>query len=101
MLTTAMLTEVKNFIAANAGYARILANGSYHRVELSKAELDTQGRVIISFIVDHTYPENMTITQVQLYNKRNVLWAEKAENILRKGTSEGIYYRFALTITEY
>jgi|LSQX01.2.fsa_nt_gb hypothetical protein len=100
MLTTAMLTEIKNYIAANAGYARFTANGTVYRVELNKAELDASGRVIISFTIDHTYPENITITKVQLYNKRNVLWADKAENILRKSTSEGIHYRFALTVTE-
>ena len=95
-----MLTEIKNYISANAGYARFTGNGTQYTVPLHKAELDASGRVIITFVIDHTVPADLTITEVQLYNKRNVLWASKAENILRKRALEGIYYRFALTITE-
>lgn len=100
MLTTAMLTEIKNYIATNAGYARFKGNDTYYTVPLTKVELDANGRVIISFVIDHTFPENLAVTEVQLYNKYNVLWASKAENILRRRALEGIYYRFAMTITE-
>lgn len=100
MLTTAMLTEIKNYISANAGYARFKGNGTYYTVPLTKAELDANGRVIISFVIDHTFPADLTVTEVQLYNKQNVIWASKSENILRRRALEGIYYRFALTITE-
>lgn len=100
MLTMAMLTEIKNFISANAGHARFKGNEIYYTVPLHKAELDTSGRVIITFVIDHTFPADLTVTEVQLYNKRNVLWASKAENILRKRATEGIYYRFAMTIIE-
>lgn len=100
MLTTALLNELKNYIKTNAGYAKFKGNGTYHTVSLVSAALDTRGRVIISFVIDHTFPADLTITEVQLYSSADVLWASKAENISRKQATEGLYCRFALTITE-
>ena len=100
MLTTAFLTDLKNYIKANAGYARVTANGTNYDIPLASAEVDGTGRVIISFVIDSTLPTAITVTKVQVYNKQNVLWADKTESITRTRVEEGIYYRIALTITE-
>ena len=58
------------------------------------------GRVAITFIIDHTLNGDITVTEVQLYDHNGSLWASKAESILRRDVQEGILYRFAFTITE-
>ena len=60
----------------------------------------SDGRVGITFIIDHTLPGDIIVTEVQLYDCNGSLWASKAESISRKAVQEGILYRFAFTITE-
>ena len=58
------------------------------------------GRVAITFLIDHTISGTITVTEVQLYDHSGRLWASKVESITRKAAQEGILYRFAITITE-
>ena len=41
-----------------------------------------------------------TVQRVQLYNKNNKLWADKAVNIPLKNVQEGVLYRFTFDFTE-
>ena len=40
------------------------------------------------------------MTEVQLWNTSGELWLSKTENISRKDSQEGIFYRFTIDITE-
>lgn len=100
MFTTTALTALKNCIKDHISYAQYKAGGAYYRAEIRSAYIMSDGRVAITFLIDHTLPGNITVTEVQLYDRNGQLWASKPENITRKAVQEGILYRFAFAITE-
>lgn len=100
MLTTAALTSIRNHLKNNIAYAQYKVGSTYYRAEINEAELLNDGRISVTFTIDHTVAGNVTVTEVQLYNHNGVMWAHKAESILRQDVQEGILYRFRFTITE-
>ena len=100
MLSTTALTALKNCIKNNIAYAQYKVNGLYHKADIQSAEILSDGRVAITFLIDHTVSGNITVTEVQLYDHNGSLWANKSESITRSSVQEGILYRFAFTITE-
>jgi hypothetical protein len=56
--------------------------------------------VAIEFTIDHTVSGDIKVTEVQLYDRSGQLWLSKTENISRKNSQEGIFYRFTIDITE-
>lgn len=44
--------------------------------------------------------QDVTITEVQLFDTNNDLWAAKTEEIIIRGVQEGVLYRFAFDIRE-
>lgn len=100
MLTTTALTALKECFTENISYAKFKIGSTYYQTPIQSAEILADGRVAITFLIDHTVSGNITVTEVQLYDHSSRLWASKVENITRKATQEGILYRFAFTITE-
>ena len=100
MLTATALTAIKNCITNSISYAQYKVGGTYYRANIRSAYIMDDGRVAITFIIDHTIAGNITVTEVQLYDHNGSLWASKAESITRRDVQEGILYRFAFTITE-
>jgi hypothetical protein len=62
--------------------------------------VDSTGKVAIDFTIDPTMSGTVKIAEVQLYNRSGKLWLTKTENITRKSTQEGVFYRFTIEITE-
>ena len=100
MLSTAALTALKNCIKDNVAYAEYKVSNTYHRSEINSAEITSDGKVAITFLIDHTVPGNITVSEVRLMNHTGTVWASKAESISRKDSQEGILYRFTFTVTE-
>lgn len=100
MLTTTALTALKNCIKDNIAYAQYKVGSTYYKADIRSAYIMDDGRVAITFIIDHTLSGDITVTEVQLYDHNGSLWANKAESITRRAVQEGILYRFAFTITE-
>ncbi len=100
MLTSTALTSLRNYIRDTISYAKFKVGSTYYQANLRSAEVTSDGRVIISFLIDHTISGTITVTEVQLYDRNGALWASKAENITRKAVQEGILYRFVFTVTE-
>lgn len=100
MLTATALTTIKNCIKNSISYAQYKVGSTYYKANIRSAYIMDDGRVAITFIIDHTVAGNITVTEVQLYDKNGSLWASKAESISRRDVQEGILYRFAFTITE-
>ena len=100
MLTAAALTGFKEHVKRTIAYARYKVGNTWYRVDRVNVYIATGGYVNIDFTVDPALSGNVTISAVQLYNTAGVLWVEKTENIVRKGTQEGVFYRFQIAITE-
>lgn len=100
MLTSTAMTALKNCFTDNIVSAKYKVGSTYYQVPIQSAEILSDGRVAIMFLIDHTVAGNITITEVQLYDRNGALWASKTESITRKAMQEGILYRFVFTITE-
>lgn len=100
MLTATAITALKNCIKDNIALAKYKVGSTYYQTEIRSAYIMGDGRVALTFLVDHTVPGNITVTEVQLYDHNGRLWANKTESITRKALQEGILYRFCFTITE-
>ncbi|MGI6234426.1 MAG: hypothetical protein ACOYI6_04125 [Christensenellales bacterium] len=100
MLTPAALGAIRNHFKNSIAYARYKAAGTYYDAPIEDAVLLADGRVSITFVIDHSVAGDITVTEVQLFDRNGVLWASKAENITRKAVQEGILYRFRFSITE-
>lgn len=100
MLTDNALNSIRNHLKNNIAYARYKVGGAYYRAEIQDASMQADGRISITFIIDHTVAGDITVTEVQLFDHNGVLWASKTESITRKDVQEGILYRFRFSITE-
>lgn len=100
MLTDTALDSLRTHLKENIAYAKYKVGSTYHEAPIQTAEILADGRIAITFIIDHSVAGDITVTQVQLYDHSGKLWAEKAESITRKAIQEGILYRFRFTITE-
>ena len=99
MFTANALLGIKKYIQRTVLYARYKV-GSYYRTDIKKISINSSGQVEIDFIVDHTLPGDIKITEVQLFDTENNLWLSKAESITRKARQEGVFYRFTIDVRE-
>lgn len=100
MLTNNALQSLRKHLLDNIGYAQYKVGSTYYRAPIQTAEILADGRIAITFVIDHTVAGNITVTEAQLYDRNGVLWASKAESIQRTDAQEGIFYRFRFTIEE-
>ena len=100
LLTTEANEGYKDYTKKTIAYAQYKAGGTYYKAKISSVSALPDGRLAVDFLIDHTVPGNINVTEVQLYNTNNKLWLSKPESILRKDVQEGILYRFTFTIQE-
>ena len=100
MLTSTALASMRNYLKNSIAFAKYKVGNTYYRAEIENAEILADGRIAVTFVIDHTVAGNITVTEVQLYDHSGALWASKAESITRKDAQEGILYRFRFTIIE-
>lgn len=100
LLTPEAMEGYKEYTKKTIAYAQYKAGGTYYKTSISSVSALPDGRLAVDFLIDHTVPGNINVTEVQLYNTNNKLWLSKPESILRKDVQEGILYRFTFKIIE-
>ena len=100
LLTAEAIEGYKDDTKKTIAYAQYKAGGTYYKANISSVSVLPDGRLAVDFLIDHTVPGDINVTEVQLYNTNNKLWLSKPESILRKDVQEGILYRFTFTIQE-
>lgn len=100
MLTEKAIAGLKAYIDRTIVYARYKINGTYYKAPISRREYLKDGRVAVYFSIIPQLGQDVTITEVQLYDTNNDLWAAKTEEIIIRGVQEGVLYRFAFDIRE-
>ena len=100
LLTPAAIEGYKEYTKRTIAYAKYKAGGTYYKANISSVSVLPDGRLAVDFLIDHTVPGDINVTEVQLYDTRHALWLSKPESILRKDLQEGILYRFTFTIQE-
>lgn len=99
-LTAAAIEGYKEYTKKTIAYAQYKVGSTYYRTNITSVFIQSDGKVAVDFLIDHTVPGDINIVEVQLYDTSSRLWLSKPENILRKNVQEGILYRFTFTIQE-
>lgn len=100
ILTGKAIEGYKVYTDRSIAYAQYKIGGTYTRVAISRRERLKDGRVAVYFPIDAQGQTDVTISEVQLYDTNNDLWAAKEENILVRGVQEGVLYRFTFDFKE-
>lgn len=100
MLTTTAINDFKNFIDNIIAYAKVTVNGVTEKRVIHRRERLKDGRVAVYVSITLQTSSAVTVQRVQLYNKNNELWADKAVNIPLNNVQEGVLYRFVFDFTE-
>lgn len=90
----------KNYTDRTIAYARYKIGGTYTKAVIHSRERLSDGRVAVYFSITPQATNNVTISEVQLFDNNNELWASKTENIIIKSVQEGVLYRFTFNFKE-
>lgn len=99
-LTSAMLTALREYVRDKISYAQYKVGSKWYRAELNEKEVLADGRVSITFEIDHTIAGNITVTGIRLVNYSGIVWAEKTVSITRADAVEGVLYRCRFSVIE-
>lgn len=85
-------------IGNDVAYARYKVGNTWYKADIQKAEVLNDGRVEVTFVIDHTVSGNITVTGVELYDHNGARIGSKTVSITRADATEGILYvcRFSL-----
>lgn len=100
MLTAQAINDFKDFIDNIIAYAKVTVDGVTTQAVIHRRERLANGRVAVYIQITPQANKKVTVQKVQLYNKNNQLWAEKAENIPIESAQEGVLYRFVFDFEE-
>lgn len=97
-LDSAYLTAKRNEIKNDVSYARYKVGSTWYQAAIQNAQVLNDGRVEVTFLIDHTVSGNITVTGVELYDHNGVRIGSKNVSITRADATEGILYvcRFSL-----
>ena len=100
ILTEAAFEDYKVHTDQAIAYARYKISGTYYKVPIHRRERLADGRVAVYFTITPQSQSNVTIQEVQLFDRNDALWAKKTENISIRGVQEGVLYRFTFDFKE-
>lgn len=100
MLTPQAINDFKDFIDNIIAYAKVTLDGTTEKARIDHRERLTDGRVALYIQITPQKSHKVRLTRVQLYNKNNLLWVDKAEDVPIKNVQEGILYRFVFDFRE-
>lgn len=98
MLTTAALTDLREYIKRRISHAEYRIGSTYHRADISEAEITAGGVVRIKIPI--TQPTPVTITQVRLISQTNQIWATKNISVTTNSLQTHYLQWFDFVITE-
>lgn len=100
ILTNAAIEAYRAFTKRRVKYARYKAGGVWHTVNVLDVSTTSTGTVEIEFQIDAAVAGKTTITEIQLYDTENQLWASKTESLSMTTVAEGFTYVVQLDIEE-
>jgi hypothetical protein len=100
VLTNKAIESFKKFIERNTAYAKYKIGSTYYKVPIHRRERLSDGKVAVFFEIEPNASSTVYISEVQIYDTDNELWATKAENIEIESVQDGALYRFAFDFKE-
>ncbi len=100
ILTEKAIEGYKKDTEMKIARARYRIGEEYFDVPIHRRERLLDGRVAVYFSITPAIAGSVTISEVQLFDNNNDLWASKTEDIVISGVQEGVLYRFTFDFKE-
>ena len=100
ILTAAAIEGYKNDTNLKIARARYRIGGTYYNATIHRRERLNDGRVAVYFPITPAVSGNVIVSEVQLFDTNNDLWATKTENLVIHSVQEGYLYRFTFDFKE-
>ena len=100
ILTNAAIQAYREFTKRRVAYAQYKAGGVWRKVTKLDIDITRSGTVEIAFQIDAAVAGKTTITEIQLYDTENQLWASKQESLSMTSVAEGFTYVVQMDIEE-
>ncbi len=100
ILTANAIEGYKKDTERKIAFARYKIGNIYYDVPIHRRERLPDGRVAVYFSITPAAGKSVTISEVQLIDTNNDLWASKTENIVISNVQEGVLYRFTFDFKE-
>lgn len=100
ILKAKAIESFKKHIERNTAYAKYKIGNTYYKVPIHRRERLPDGKIAVFFEIEPNAPSAVYITEVQIYDTDNELWASKTENIEIESVQDGALYRFAFDFKE-
>ena len=95
---SAYLTKNRNRIKEDVAYARYRVGSTWYQAQIESATVLPDGRVEVTFEIDHTVTGNITVTGIELYDHNGTRIGSRAVSITRQDATEGILYVCRLSL---
>lgn len=100
LLSRDALEGYRDYTKRTILYARYKIGTQYTKVPIEDISIQDDGVIVVKFMIEPAGTDEVTITEVQLFNTENKLWLSKAEKLVKKSAQEGFFYLFKITIKE-
>lgn len=95
---SAYLNKNRNRMKEDVAYARYKVGNTWHQANIESATVLPDGRVEVTFIIDHTVTGNITVTGIELYDHNGIRIGSRTVSITRQDAVEGILYVCRLSL---
>lgn len=89
---SAYLAKNRTRIKDDVAYARYKVGSTWHQAKIENATVLPDGRVEVTFEIDHTVSGNITVTAIELYDHNGTRIGSRTVSITRADATEGILY---------
>ena len=100
ILTEQAIEGYKKDTEGKIARARYKIGEEYFDVPIHRRERLSDGRVAVYLAITPAASGSVTISEVQLFDNNNELFATKSENIVISRPQEGLLYRFTFDFKE-
>ena len=95
---SAYLNKNRTRIKDDVAYARYKVGSTWYQAKIESATVLDDGRVEVTFEIDHTVSGNITVTGIELYDHNGVRIGSRTVSITRADATEGILYVCRLSL---
>lgn len=97
-MSTNEIEALKNYLKNRVAYARYYSGGTWYKINIHNVDILPDGRFAVYILFDHTTPNQ--IDKIEFYNVDGTLFASGTESIDKEAFTEGILYRYTITIKQ-
>ncbi len=98
LMSNGEITALKGYLKNRVAYARYYSGGQWYKTNIFKVDILPDDRFAVYILFGHDAPNQ--ISKIEIYNVDGDIFASGTESINKESFSEGILYRYTITITQ-